>query len=104
MTREQDIPKPAPYGQWTVISPALPKSTLMTNEWPQGWSNAYLTTTKVSYEGGYELWVVQSTKEGSALTIWFYEQDWNVAPIINRELLSLKFPKQAHTTEEVKDK
>lgn len=101
MTREKDLRKSEPKDHWTVISPAQPKSALITSEWPQGWHNQFITTTRITYEDGYELWMVQTAKEDSP-TLWFYAQGWNVAPIIDKKLLSLKFPQRNYN--EDKDK
>lgn len=93
---EQDLtPEVVSEGRWTVISPNHPLDSITTNDWPQGRSD-FITTTKVIYEGGYELWFVQFVNEPE-VTVWFYEQGWNVAPSINKPILALSFPKVSHT-------
>ncbi len=93
-TIENITPERIAEGSWTIISPGKPQQPVIKVDWPQGYKG-YIMTTKIPFEGSYELWMVQTCDSypgGSPLTLWFYINDWNVAPVIDEGQLSLKFP------------
>jgi hypothetical protein len=93
VTEDDATPELVMQGTWTIVSPNAPIHSTSVNDWPRG-SNDIYHTTHVNYDGGYDLWIVQATEENK-VAVWFYEQGWNVAPIINQARLTLSFPKQS---------
>ena len=82
-------------GKWTIISPDTPISNSTIMDWPQGFNNSVITTMKIVYGNDYEVWMVQSFEDNlplKGLMVWFYIKDWNVAPIIDDQKLTLAFP------------
>jgi hypothetical protein len=73
-----------------VLAPSQPIETINYFEWPQGYKD-YITTTKITYSSGYELWMVK-TLDVTSFTLWFYLDDWHIVPDIDHEHLSLTFP------------
>jgi hypothetical protein len=95
-TAEDVTPERIAEGRWTIISPGNPQQPIMKVDWPQGYKD-YIMTTKMPFEGGYEVWMVQTLHNhpaGLPLILWFYIKDWNVAPVIDEGHLLLRFPEQ----------
>ncbi len=83
-------------GRWTVISPSTPQTAQIRIDWPQGY-HGYIVTTKMPFDEGYELWMVQTIHDhpmNLPIVMWFYMRDWNVAPVIDKDKLALMFPEQ----------
>jgi len=74
---------------WKIVPPGRPLETVISSDWPQG-EKAYYVTTHVTYEGA-ELWIVQAP-DNRPLQAWFYQDNRNVLPIVDEDLLSLAFP------------
>jgi len=95
-TPEDITPERIAEGRWTIISPSHPQQAIMKMDWPQGYQD-YIITTKLPFEGDYELWMVQTIHDhpaGFPVILWFYVKDWNVAPIIDENRFMLSFPEQ----------
>jgi hypothetical protein len=81
-------------GRWTIISPNTPQPATMYTDWPQGY-NDFIMTTRIPYDGGYELWMVQTMHShpmNYPIMLWFYAKDSNVAPMVDKDRLALMFP------------
>jgi hypothetical protein len=89
-------PKNAAEGRWTVLSPSEPQENITIIEYPQGY-NYYIVTSKLTFQDKHEVWMVYPVgkdKEGNSMPVklWFYIDDWNIAPVAHQQSYTLSFP------------
>lgn len=92
---EDITPERIAEGNWTLISPSPPQRAIAHVEPPRK-TKGYVLTSQITFDGGYEVWIVQAS-DGQPIRTWFYIGDWNVAPMIDQKCLALSFPQQLPT-------
>ena len=75
-------------GGWKLVHPSEVREITTRMETPQGYES-YILTTRIAYEGPWEIWTV--TSKDDPVRIWFYFDNWSIGPLVDEEHQTLGF-------------